>query len=76
MITTLLMAEGELHKDLESAIDRYEDSACQKARTQAKEKYEVVDMTRCTCERIDSYEWRCFVRFTYTAMRDAQEKPQ
>ena len=61
-----LSVHAASHKDIEIAIDRYQDRACSAAKAQAKKNYELAEMSQCTCELTDNREWQCFVRFTYT----------
>ena len=68
-----LGADAQLNKDIEIAIDRYEQNACSAAKEQARKNYVVEEMTQCTCEMTDEREWQCFVRFTYTAKIAGQE---
>ena len=61
------LADTEPKQGYERAIDRYSNSACEKARAKAKETYEIVEMDAgCRCETTDSREWQCDIGFTYT----------
>ena len=58
---------SEPKQGYERAIDRYNNQACSKAKKQARERYEIIEMDPgCRCETTDSREWQCDVGFTYT----------
>ena len=60
------LAENEPKQGYERAIDRYSNTACDKARAQARANYEIVEMDAgCRCETTDSREWQCDIGFTY-----------
>jgi hypothetical protein len=57
-------------KTYERAIDRYENQACDKARKQARERFDIIEMdAQCRCERTDSREWQCDIGFTHSGKR-------
>lgn len=66
ILATFLWAQSPLAKGLERASAQYQSDACKMAKTIAKEKYDVKDIdVECVCEKSDSREWMCFVRFEY-----------
>lgn len=72
-ISTLLLADSALLDGLERASHEYKREACNMAKAEAKKNYDVKDMNvGCSCEKNDSREWMCFVRFKYLP-EEAQE---
>ena len=60
-----LWAGDQIQKSYERAIARYERDACDMAKQQARERYDVVEMDPgCRCEITDGREWLCDVGFT------------
>jgi hypothetical protein len=67
-LSTFLFSDALLIGGIESASAKEKAEACESAKTQAKENYNVQDMNvGCTCEKSDAKEWMCFVRFEYLA---------
>ncbi|MBU1657661.1 hypothetical protein KKG72_01235 [bacterium] len=65
-LSTFLLAENVVVDGLERAMAQYKRDACEKAKSRAKENYDVKDINaECTCEKSDSREWMCFVRFKH-----------
>jgi hypothetical protein len=65
-LTTFLFAQSPLLDGLERGLAEEQRDACALAKAEARNKYDVKDMdVGCLCEKSDSREWRCFVKFQY-----------
>ncbi|MDD2906279.1 MAG: hypothetical protein PHH41_09255 [Sulfurimonas sp.] len=65
-ITTFLFAQEPLQEGIERAFALEKNDSCDKAKKEAKAKYDVKDMdVGCLCEKSDSREWSCIARFLY-----------
>lgn len=67
LVTASLLADSTVQKGLESAIAYREHDACEQAKKAVLAREDVVDYSRCSCERTDAGEWQCFVKFAYEA---------
>lgn len=75
LIATLSFADQAPIKGLERASAPQKRDACQAAKEQARQNYNVVDINvGCTCEKSSPHQWICFVGFEYTPEEKIEQK--
>jgi hypothetical protein len=66
VVSTFLLADSTLVDGLERGSSRYKSDSCDIAKAKAKENYDIKEMdVGCVCEKSDSKEWMCFIKFKY-----------
>ena len=70
-ISTFLLAGSALQDGLERGSAPFQRDACKIAKQEARDNYDVKDIdVGCNCEKSDSREWMCFVKFKYLTEED------
>ncbi|MEA1917206.1 MAG: hypothetical protein U9N42_06720 [Campylobacterota bacterium] len=56
----------DVQNGIEDGYAKYKSDACDRAKEQAYEKHNILNMdVGCSCEKDDSRQWMCVVKYEY-----------